>query len=222
MRMDRRSASGSSSAERLGDVEAVEKAVADEVEVARSPPRRRRPRVNAGSARTCAGSSSDARSSRARGRSAIARSAARARPSAPADTGEAPRMRPSSSDGGRPVHSPTCARKSPVGITALAVKRMCCAIIAAWWSRQRVRYATSSVVGEGVRIDRLQLAVLRDGGSACGPRPTRAAARARASPRKTSSARWKRCGISASGAGTRLDVADAVDVLHLRPSMSIP
>jgi hypothetical protein len=39
--------------------------------------------------------------------------------------GEAPRMRPSSSAGGRPVHSPTCARKSPVGTMAAAVKRMC-------------------------------------------------------------------------------------------------
>ncbi len=50
-----------------------------------------------------------------------------------------PRIRPSSSDGGRPVQSPTCARKSPVGSTAPAVKRMCWAIMAEWWSRQRVR-----------------------------------------------------------------------------------
>ena len=53
-------------------------------------------------------------------------------------------MRPSSSAGGRPVQSPTWARKSPVGTTALAVKRMCWLIIAAWWSRQRPRYSTSS------------------------------------------------------------------------------
>ena len=53
-------------------------------------------------------------------------------------------MRPSSSAGGSPVQSPTWARKSPVGTTALAVKRMCWVIIAAWWSRQRPRYSTSS------------------------------------------------------------------------------
>ena len=49
-----------------------------------------------------------------------------------------------SETGGRPVQSPPWARKSPVGTTALAVKRMCWLIIAAWWSRQRPRYSTSS------------------------------------------------------------------------------
>ncbi len=39
-------------------------------------------------------------------------------------------MRPSNSAVGSPVQSPTWARKSPVGITALAVNRMCCEIIA--------------------------------------------------------------------------------------------
>lgn len=46
------------------------------------------------------------------------------------------------SAGGRPVQSPTCARKSPVGTSAAAVKRICWDIILAWWSRHRVRYAT--------------------------------------------------------------------------------
>jgi len=55
------------------------------------------------------------------------------------DTAAEPRISPNRSDGGRPVQSPTCARKSEVGITAPAVKRMCCAIIAEWWSRHRVR-----------------------------------------------------------------------------------
>ena len=53
--------------------------------------------------------------------------------------GRRARISPSSSAGGSPVQSPTCARKSPVGTTALAVKRMCWVIIAAWWSRQRSR-----------------------------------------------------------------------------------
>ena len=42
-----------------------------------------------------------------------------------ADTGALPRISPSSSAAASPVHSPTCARKSPVGTTAAAVKRMC-------------------------------------------------------------------------------------------------
>ena len=87
------------------------------------------------------------------------RSAARARADAPADTGAAPRIRPSSSAGGRPVQSPTCARKSPVGTIAAAVKRMC------WVDHRRVVVAAARqvrdqlVVGERVGVDRLQLAV---------------------------------------------------------------
>ena len=50
----------------------------------------------------------------------------------PADTSAVPRIRPSSSECGRPVQSPTWARKSPVGTMAPAVKRMCWAIMAAW------------------------------------------------------------------------------------------
>ncbi len=57
----------------------------------------------------------------------------------PADTEAEPRMRPSSSAGWSPVQSPTCTRKSPVGIIAPAVNRMCWAIMAAWWSRHLVR-----------------------------------------------------------------------------------
>ena len=38
-----------------------------------------------------------------------------------AETGAAPRIRPRSSAGEIPVQSPTCARKSPVGIIAPAV-----------------------------------------------------------------------------------------------------
>ena len=104
---------------RARDVEAVEEPVADEVEVAghgrarvaveraqraRAPRRDRRPTRAAACARGIL------RRSR--------RSAARARADAPADTGDAPRIRPSSSAGGRPVQSPTCARKSPVGTIA--------------------------------------------------------------------------------------------------------
>ena len=44
---------------------------------------------------------------------------------APEDTGDAPRIKPSSSDGGRAVQSPTWARKSPVGNMAAPVWRMC-------------------------------------------------------------------------------------------------
>jgi len=43
----------------------------------------------------------------------------------PADTSAEPRISPSNSDAGSPVQSPTWARKSPVGSTAPAVKRMC-------------------------------------------------------------------------------------------------
>ena len=64
---------------------------------------------------------------------------------APAETGAEPRRSPSSCEAGSPVQSPTCARKSPVGTDGAAVKRMCWKIIAAWWSRHRVRYSISSV-----------------------------------------------------------------------------
>ena len=41
---------------------------------------------------------------------------------------------------------------------------MCWAIIAAWWSRQRVRYATSSASESASGSTRLQLAVRGNGG----------------------------------------------------------
>jgi hypothetical protein len=63
---------------------------------------------------------------------------------APADTGAEPRINPSSSAVGSPVQSPTCARKSPVGTSAGAVKRMCCEIMREWCSRQRPKWATRS------------------------------------------------------------------------------
>ena len=92
----------------------------------------------------CPGRRPTSSSSCAPGPAAIAAISRSSSADAPADTGAVPRIRPSSSAGGRPVQSPTCARKSPVGTTAAAVKRMCWEIISAWWSRQRVRYATSS------------------------------------------------------------------------------
>ena len=110
-------------------------------------------------------------------------------------------MRPSSSAGGSPVQSPTWARKSPVGTTALAVKRMCWVIIAAWWSRQRPRYSTSSSSESA------------SGSTACSSRcfaiafgfevssHSRSCSR-QSLPAITSAARWKRCGISSSGAGS--------------------
>ena len=105
---------------RLGDVEAVERAVADEVEVARRPRRRSSP----GSARSCAstsaGSPSDSRMRIASGSSAIVFSRSSSS-DPPADTAAEPRRSPSSSACEMPVQSPTCARKSPVGIIAAAV-----------------------------------------------------------------------------------------------------
>ena len=104
VRIARSSASGSSSAERLGDVEAVEEPVADEVEVAGH----RRAHVAVERAQRL----EDARRDRRRRRAARCaagswrspRSAAASSADAPADTGEAPRMRPSSSAGAaRPV-----------------------------------------------------------------------------------------------------------------------
>jgi hypothetical protein len=62
--------------------------------------------------------------------SCLAADNARPGPEARADTAAEPRISPSSSDGGRPVQSPTCARKSPVGRTAPAVNIMCWAIMA--------------------------------------------------------------------------------------------
>ena len=102
---------------RLRDVEAVERAVADEVEVARD--RRSRVTAEARAARRAsrAGSSSDSRSFIAAESGSIVFSrSSSADP--PADTGAAPRSRPSSSACEMPVQSPTCARKSPVGIIA--------------------------------------------------------------------------------------------------------
>ena len=122
----------------LGDVEAIDEPVADQVEIAgdrracfaaeRAQAREHLRGVAVGF-EELAGSGSLANASFRRSISS----------EPPADTSAEPRIRPSSSDGGRPVQSPTWARKSPVGSTAPAVKRMCWAIIAEWWSRQRVR-----------------------------------------------------------------------------------
>jgi hypothetical protein len=71
------------------------------------------------------GSSSDSSSFCARGSFRIAAISFPSSADAPAETGEAPRINPSNSAGARPVQSPTCARKSPVGMIAAAVKRMC-------------------------------------------------------------------------------------------------
>ena len=66
------------------------------------------------------------RGARARPRpSAIAAMSRSSSSDAPADTGAAPRIMPSSSAGGRPVQSPRCARRSPTGTIAEPVKRMC-------------------------------------------------------------------------------------------------
>ena len=108
-------------------------------------PRRPRRRARAAPSSILPGSPSESRSARAAG-SCV-------------DRGDEPLelARRARRDGRRAAHQaeqlgrrdgrssrPTCARKSPIGSIAEPVKRMCWKIICAWWSRQRVRYATSS------------------------------------------------------------------------------
>ncbi len=129
---------------RLGDVEAVQETVADEVEVAGDGGSRRPPEARAGRRGPRRGRRPRPAAPGRQGRARSRRSASRA-PSTRRPTRATRRASGrAAAAGGSPVQSPTCARKSPVGTTALAVKRMCCTIIAEWWSRQRPRYDTSS------------------------------------------------------------------------------
>ena len=116
--------------------------------------------------------------------------------------GRRARRRPSSSAGGSPVQPPTWTRKSPVGIMAPAVNRMCWAIIG-----RVVVTASCEVVGQfarrRARRDRPPgcPGALRSK-PACMSRPTRRSCSRQSFFSKTSSARWKRWGISSSGAGS--------------------
>ena len=81
---------------------------------------------------------------------------------APAETGDAPRISPSSSAGGSPVQSPTWARKSPGrddrarGVAHVLRDHRRVVVAAA------AEVLDELVVRERVRVDRLELAMLRD------------------------------------------------------------
>ena len=142
------------------------------------------------------------------------RSARSSSADAPADTGAVPCIRPSSSAGGRLVQSPTCARKSPVGTTAAAVKRMCWEIIAAWCSRQRVRCATSSSSeSSSGSTDCSSRCALIEAGLTVSSQ-SRSCSR-QSFPWKTSSARWKRARDLVLRNRSHDLVREAVDVVHL-------
>ena len=105
----------------LDDVEAVEQPVADEIEVAGHRPARVPSRASAAPRARGPGSSSESSSCRARHPARSRRSAARARRRRRPRRGRTPRIRSSSSDGGKAGPVSTWARKSPVGTTAAAV-----------------------------------------------------------------------------------------------------
>ena len=173
---------------------------------------------------TCAGSPSESRSSRAAeassAKAAISRSSSL---EAPADTGAAPRIIPSTSDGGTPVQSTEVgeqvadrehrrAGEAHVLVDHLRV------VIAAF--RQVRRPAPASERASG-STDCSSRWVLTAAGLATSSHSRSCSRQSFCS--NTSSARWKRSGISSSADRCHRAVREAVDIRHLHaPPSSIP
>ena len=199
-----------------GDVEAVEEAATDEVEVARHRGADLAVDRRAARRAPCSGSPSDS-SERAGRRVGLDRGD---QPTELAGGARRHRRRAAHhrqriGRRGRRSRPSRWASRSPTGTIAEAVKRMCWYIICQWWSRHRVEVRDARSSSESAsastacssRCRAIDVGFATSSHSCSCSRQTLRA--------QTSSARAKRCGISVVGRRPHRGVREAVDVRRL-------